>query len=413
VYPGGTIYASGTERLAINHCNFTSVGGNGVVLHRYNRDAALSNSEFSWVGDSAVVLLGATDGIDGTAADVPVGTVISGNVMHELGVYVKQAGGVYAALASRTTIYRNLIFSGPRAAVNINDGYGGGHAITGNLMFNCVRETSDHGWCASRSGGGCVRAGNGVAAVARRRLRGPRVTLDRTAQKSSLSLPLRAAATPFFPCAYGAASTPGTGSHTSRGPTATPRTRGCCCRTPASSSATCCSATSGPCGAWTTTTAPTPGRRRATCSWAPGTRWAMGGVPPLPSSAAVTFLEGTLSAGRATLLIRRPPVQINYLGFAKNSTENLFVYPDGAIGPVSAAASLRRHRQKATTVHAAGDHADYPPVGRAPASSWARKYGAAPSPHALDAGISAYPYCVTTNGNERLSPEWRDYWTNK
>jgi hypothetical protein len=75
----------------------------------------------------------------------PTDTVIAGNVFSDLGVYVKQAGAVYSALTSRTTIAGNVAYNLPRAAVNINDGAWGGHEITGNLFFNAVRETQDHG----------------------------------------------------------------------------------------------------------------------------------------------------------------------------------------------------------------------------------------------------------------------------
>ena len=38
-----------------------------------------------------------------------------------------------------------VCYNAPRAHININDGYGGGHLIEGNLLFNAVRETSDYG----------------------------------------------------------------------------------------------------------------------------------------------------------------------------------------------------------------------------------------------------------------------------
>ena len=37
------------------------------------------------------------------------------------------------------------MFNGPRAGVNFLDGFGGGNNIKGNLLFNWVRETGDHG----------------------------------------------------------------------------------------------------------------------------------------------------------------------------------------------------------------------------------------------------------------------------
>lgn len=77
--------------------------------------------------------------------DVPVDTLIVGNVFSNLGVEVKQAGGVYSALSANHTITGNMFFNMPRAGININDGAHGGHRVSNNLFFNLVRETSDHG----------------------------------------------------------------------------------------------------------------------------------------------------------------------------------------------------------------------------------------------------------------------------
>merc|ERR1711941_221785 len=49
------------------------------------------------------------------------------------------------ALAATTTIESNVFFNGPRAAVNFNDAFASGDVVIGNLMFNMVRETVDHG----------------------------------------------------------------------------------------------------------------------------------------------------------------------------------------------------------------------------------------------------------------------------
>ena len=49
-------------------------------------------------------------------AGAPAGTLIARNVFAELGVFVKQAGAVYAALAASTTIANNTAFNLPRAA---------------------------------------------------------------------------------------------------------------------------------------------------------------------------------------------------------------------------------------------------------------------------------------------------------
>jgi hypothetical protein len=49
------------------------------------------------------------------------------------------------AISANTTLQDNVCYNGPRAGINWNDGFGGGNAIRGNLVFNQVRETGDHG----------------------------------------------------------------------------------------------------------------------------------------------------------------------------------------------------------------------------------------------------------------------------
>jgi len=48
-------------------------------------------------------------------------------------------------LAANTTFQDNVCYNGPRAGINYNDGFGGNNRIRGNLVFNMVRETGDHG----------------------------------------------------------------------------------------------------------------------------------------------------------------------------------------------------------------------------------------------------------------------------
>ena len=39
----------------------------------------------------------------------------------------------------------NILFNGPRAGVNFNDGFGGGSLVDENILFNTCRESGDHG----------------------------------------------------------------------------------------------------------------------------------------------------------------------------------------------------------------------------------------------------------------------------
>ena len=64
-------------------------------MSRYNRRARVTNNEFAWIGDTAMAAWGYTDetsdagihGFDATAGDFPRHTVISNNVVREVGIW--------------------------------------------------------------------------------------------------------------------------------------------------------------------------------------------------------------------------------------------------------------------------------------------------------------------------------------
>lgn len=57
----------------------------------------------------------------------------------------KQSSFWFQAVTAQTHLQGNVFFNGPRAALNFNDGFGGGDEITENLILNMCRESSDHG----------------------------------------------------------------------------------------------------------------------------------------------------------------------------------------------------------------------------------------------------------------------------
>jgi len=144
---GGALRLSGTRNCSVAGSLFVNLGGNGVMVSGWNRGARVEDSEFLWVGESAVVSAGDPSRHDNSAPSAPVGEglLLARNVAHELGVFVKQAGFFYQTMSANTTLVENVFFNGPRAGVCLNDGFGGGHNITHNAAFNLVRETSDHG----------------------------------------------------------------------------------------------------------------------------------------------------------------------------------------------------------------------------------------------------------------------------
>jgi hypothetical protein len=121
------------------------VGGNGLYLHRYNRHTTIAENEFAHTGDSAIAASGYANFTDATLGDFPYENHITGNHFHDIGVYGKQVSAFFQTLACRNTISGNVMYNGPRAAINFNEGFCGGNLIEKNLIFNMVRETNDHG----------------------------------------------------------------------------------------------------------------------------------------------------------------------------------------------------------------------------------------------------------------------------
>jgi hypothetical protein len=146
VHRGGAVYLEGTRFTAVTRSTFTQLAGNALVVSNYNEAVDIAWNEFSWLGESGVVIIGQVSGIDGVSnTDVPRYTNVIGNLFTELGAFIKQTAGVVQFLSSQSFIAQNAIFNVPRAGINVNDGYHGGTSIVANAFFNTVRETGDHG----------------------------------------------------------------------------------------------------------------------------------------------------------------------------------------------------------------------------------------------------------------------------
>ena len=82
---------------------------------------------------------------DVTDGNMPTDNVVHNNHIHETGVLTKQSAPFYSGIAAHNTVTDNLMYNGPRAGINFNDNAGGGDIVKGNIVFNQVRETNDHG----------------------------------------------------------------------------------------------------------------------------------------------------------------------------------------------------------------------------------------------------------------------------
>eukprot|EP00054_Salpingoeca_dolichothecata_P007214 m.41893 g.41893 ORF g.41893 m.41893 type:complete len:814 (+) comp16925_c0_seq2:2-2443(+) len=149
----GSCFFEYTENLVIDSIKQTRIGGNGIMLSKYNLNATIQRSEFEWMGGSAIALWGYTDeisdggihGVDGTDGNFPRYTLVQLNLFHEIGVWEKQSSAVFSGKAAQSTLRWNVVFNLARAGFNFNDGFGGGDNVTENVLFNTCRESSDHG----------------------------------------------------------------------------------------------------------------------------------------------------------------------------------------------------------------------------------------------------------------------------
>ena len=141
----GALIAEGSVGLTVANCTFARLDGNAIVLNGFNRGATIDASEFTLLGESAVVSWGRVDGADASAGMQPRGTVLSRSLCHEIGLYEKQASCYFATLSGQATVADNIFFNMPRAAVCFNDDAIGGSLVTRNLIFATCRESQDHG----------------------------------------------------------------------------------------------------------------------------------------------------------------------------------------------------------------------------------------------------------------------------
>jgi hypothetical protein len=144
----GALLADGSEKLVVDSVRFHQLDSNAVMLSGYNRGATVAHCDFAYLGQSAIASWGFTDAElsnEGLRGDFPRGTVIKHNWCHDIGLLQKQSSFYFQAITAEATLSSNVVFNVPRAAVNFNDGFGGGSRLNANLLFNTCRESSDHG----------------------------------------------------------------------------------------------------------------------------------------------------------------------------------------------------------------------------------------------------------------------------
>eukprot|EP00475_Leptophrys_vorax_P015850 TRINITY_DN2221_c0_g1_i2.p1 TRINITY_DN2221_c0_g1~~TRINITY_DN2221_c0_g1_i2.p1 ORF type:complete len:721 (-),score=206.27 TRINITY_DN2221_c0_g1_i2:490-2652(-) len=141
----GAVFLEGTESCSVSSCTFRRLDGNALFLSGYNRHTLITKNDFSFIGDSAMASWGFTNFEDGTNGEQPRFTTVSFNIAREVGHFQKQSSMWFQAKTAQTTLEGNIFFNTPRAAINFNDGFGGGNVVKNNVIFNTCKESGDHG----------------------------------------------------------------------------------------------------------------------------------------------------------------------------------------------------------------------------------------------------------------------------
>ncbi|MEQ9287931.1 MAG: PDZ domain-containing protein [Cyclobacteriaceae bacterium] len=165
IYRGGAVFIEGARNVTIKDCEFTNLGGNVIMVSKYNRGVEVSGNHIHDCGATAVSFIGdpsavrspsfqygefvpvdEMDTVKGPANNLyPAGCLVDNNLIYRIGRIEKQTAGVQLSMAMDITVSNNSIYDVPRAGINVSEGTWGGHIIEFNDVFNTVLESGDHG----------------------------------------------------------------------------------------------------------------------------------------------------------------------------------------------------------------------------------------------------------------------------
>ena len=118
----------------------------GVFFSRFVRNSSISRNSFTAVGDSAILIVGASGKHRTNQAhsrEYPAWNVVEENHVDTVGVWGKQSAAYFKSVTRGNIVRRNVFHDGPRSGVNYNDGAMGGEVLEGNVLLNFVKESND------------------------------------------------------------------------------------------------------------------------------------------------------------------------------------------------------------------------------------------------------------------------------
>jgi hypothetical protein len=125
IHRGGAIFVEGAQNVSISGCSFDQLDGNALFLSRFVRDCVVRDNDFSKIGDSGILVVGAsgehrTNNKDNR--EYPARNLIEGNHIDTVGVWCKQSAAYFKSITRDNILRNNVLHDGPRSGVNFNDG---------------------------------------------------------------------------------------------------------------------------------------------------------------------------------------------------------------------------------------------------------------------------------------------------
>ncbi|MCK0190908.1 PDZ domain-containing protein [Arenibacter sp. F20364] len=165
IYRGAALFMEGAQKVNIQNCEFTNLGGNAILVSNFNREVRIVDNHIHECGASGISFVGSPEAVRSPSFQYdefiplveldtvlgpksnkyPSNSVAENNLIYRIGRVEKQTAGVQIAMAMDITVSHNSIYDVPRAGINIGDGTWGGHIIEYNDVFNTVLESGDHG----------------------------------------------------------------------------------------------------------------------------------------------------------------------------------------------------------------------------------------------------------------------------
>ena len=95
IHRGAAVFIDGAKNVTVQGCLFDQTDGNGIFFSRYVRNSTIKGNAFVEIGDSAVLVVGASGRHrtnQATNLDYPAFNTIEANYAGNVGVWSKQVG---------------------------------------------------------------------------------------------------------------------------------------------------------------------------------------------------------------------------------------------------------------------------------------------------------------------------------